>query len=95
MNWEDLLVGVAFFIVVIVPVFGFTARFALTPLLETILRLREMSAKQATASEERMLQLTQELHRLSAAVERLEEVSSFEQEIRRSSLSSPRSEISA
>lgn len=92
MDWDGLLAGAAMFIVVIVPVFGLTARFAFNPLLETILRLRETSARQSAASDERLLQLTQELHRLSAAVERLEEATSFEQELRHPSLASGRVE---
>lgn len=86
MHLEDLLAGFAIFVVVLVPVVGFTARFALHPLFETLLRLRETAARQAAVTDERLLQLTEEMQRLAAIVERMDEASSFDRQIRESAL---------
>ena len=86
MDWEELLAMLLAFIVVVIPVFGFTARFALNPVLQTLLKLREASAKQSAESEARLTELTVELQRLTAAVERLEEGSTFERELRKPAL---------
>ena len=83
---EDLLAMLFVFIVVVIPVFGFTARFAISPLLQTLLKLREASAKQSAESETRLAELTVELQRLADAVDRLEEGSTFERELRKSAL---------
>lgn len=90
MDLEDVLAMLMVFIVVVIPVFGFTARFALSPLLQTMLKLRESSAKQSQLSEAQLAEVTIELQRLSAAVEQLQERSDFERELIHTSLPSGR-----
>ena len=84
MDWEELFAMTAIFVVTVIPVFGITARFALIPLFETLVRLREASARDSAASDVQIARLTDEVQRLAAAVERIEEGSDFDRQIRRS-----------
>ena len=78
---EDILAMILVFLVVAVPVFGFTMRFAINPVLIAMLRLRESSTRQAEEADQRMMALTHEVQRLSATVERIEEGADFERRL--------------
>lgn len=78
---EDILFMILAFVVVAVPVCGFTMRFAINPVLIAMLRLRESAVQQAEEADERMINLTREVQRLAATVERLEEGADFERRL--------------
>lgn len=84
MDLEELFVIFGIFVVTVIPVFGLTARFALIPLVETLIRLREASSRDSAASAAQVELLTKEVDRIAAAVERIEEGSDFDRQIRRS-----------
>jgi len=87
-----VLLGI-FAIVVIVPVVGVTARFALRPIVDAIVRLREAFGLTPAhqAMETRVLDLEGEVVRLRASVSALEETVALQQKL----LAAPRDESAA
>ncbi len=71
------------FLVVVVPVLGLTARLALKPIVDAILRLQQAftSSVDSAQIQERMGQMDREMRILQAEVDRLSEVSSFHESI--------------
>ena len=67
------------FLVVVVPVLGLTARLALKPIVDAILRLQQAFSQTTDSHQihERMRQMDREITVLQAEVEKLSEVSSF------------------
>jgi len=73
------------FSVVLVPIIGFTARFALKPLVEALSGFFERKAVEETVAvlERRMAFMEQQLEGLQDSVDRLAEVSDFHRELGR------------
>jgi hypothetical protein len=71
------------FLVVAVPVLGLTARFALKPMVDAIVRLHERFSETAGGAllEQRVVEMDQELQRLRAEVARLSQVTSFHESL--------------
>lgn len=80
MHVEELLVFVLAFLVFAVPALAVTARLALKPIVEAVVRLREAFTPPAAAAqtEQRLLRLEQEVRGLRAELRRLDEGQRFE-----------------
>jgi hypothetical protein len=87
MDTKDIGILAIIFCVVCVPVLGLTARLALKPIVDAIVRLRESSGtvQLTDAVAGRMMELENEVRHLRAGVARLEETVDFQQKL----LSSP------
>lgn len=72
--------------VVLIPIAGLTARFALKPIAEAVARMREGqgSNQQLAVMEQRLSLLEQQLNGVESDVRRLEEYSEFDRELRAS-----------
>ena len=70
-------------IVICVPVLGITARLALKPIVDAIVRLRESAptARFSDAVAGRVMELEDEVRHLRASVSRLEETLEFQQKL--------------
>jgi hypothetical protein len=86
---EEMVVAILAFVVIGVPALGFTARFALKPIVEAIIRLRDAFAPQSATptgmQERRLVAIEEELSAIRVQLERLEGTA-FAKELR----SSPR-----
>lgn len=85
MDSKDFFAFVAFVGVVMVPVLAVTARFALKPIVESIVRLREgLAAKPQTTigDPDQLRLLQQEVSDLRTAVEQLRDVVEFERALK-------------
>lgn len=83
MSIEDLI-GYSFaFLIVVVPLLGLTARLAIKPMVDAIVRLRESFAHGGGGGvvERRILQLEDELQQLRREVHRLAEAEAFQREL--------------
>jgi TolA-binding protein len=71
------------FFLVVVPILGITARLAIKPMVNAIIRLRESFAQGAGSGlvERRVLQLEDELRQVRAEVQRLAEAEEFQREL--------------
>ena len=73
---EDILMAILAFVVVDIPALGFTARFALKPIVEAIIRLREAFAPQSALpsglQERRLAAIEEELGAIRVQLERME-----------------------
>jgi hypothetical protein len=95
MNLEDSLGMVLLFLVFGIPALGLTARLAIQPVVEAILRLRESFAiPPSPVSDERLQRLEAEVGRIARAVERLQDAGDFERGLRSGS-GSPAGALSA
>jgi len=83
MDPKDIAFLATVFCVVCVPVLGITARLALKPIVDAIVRLRESSgaAQLSGAVAGRVVELEDEVGRLRASVARLEETVDFQQKL--------------
>lgn len=83
MRLDDIILWVFLFCIIVVPVLGATARFALLPLIEALIRLRESTpAPGAGPSVERwMQQLEEDLAELRKEVKVLNESQAFLHEL--------------
>ena len=83
MHPKDIAFLAIIFCVVCVPVLGITARLALKPIVDAIVRLRESSgaAQLSGAVAGRVVELEDEVGRLRASVARLEETVDFQQKL--------------
>jgi len=74
MGIEEIVGLVLIFLVVVIPVLGFTARFALKPIVESILELRGALLREGSLGREsgRILELEEELDDLRRTVRRLQ-----------------------
>lgn len=72
--------------VVLIPIAGLTARFALKPIAEAVARMREGqgSSQQFGLIEQRLSLLEQQLNGLETDVRRIEEYAAFDRELRSS-----------
>jgi len=79
--------------VVLIPVLGLTARFALKPTVEAVSKIFEHRALEETVQilERRMALMEQQLESIEGSVKRIEEVSDFQRSLR----SGERPEISS
>jgi len=88
MDVKDLIAFMAFTALVFVPALALTARFALRPIVESIVRLREAFAAQpvppAAADPEQLRLLQQEVADLRMSVEHLRDVVEFERALKKS-----------
>jgi hypothetical protein len=83
MSVEDLI-GYSFvFLIVVVPLLGLTARLAIKPMVDAIVRLREsfIHGGGTGVVERRVLQLEEELQQLRLEVHRLREAEAFQREL--------------
>lgn len=64
---------------VLIPVFGLTARFALRPIVEAIIRLRETSPRAVESV--RVAELASEVERMAEELSRLKEIVHFERSL--------------
>lgn len=81
---EDLAVVLVTFIVLGIPILGLTARFALKPIVESIVRLREafnQDALSSGVSPEEVVRLEQEIGELREQVHRLTEAAEFDRKL--------------
>lgn len=70
--------------VILIPIAGLTARFALKPIAEAVARMREAqgSSRQIGLLEQRITLLEQQLGNLEGDVRRVEEATEFERKLR-------------
>ena len=81
---EELLIFILAVIVLGVPVMGLTARFAMKPLIESILRVREAfltESRTGGASATELARLEQEVSELREQVQRLTEAAEFDRKL--------------
>ncbi len=71
-------------LVVLIPISGLTARFALKPIAEAVARMRESqgSSREVAILEQRVALLEQQLSNVETDVNRLEESREFERQLR-------------
>jgi len=71
-------------LVVLIPISGLTARFALKPVVEAVARMRESqgSPREVAILEQRVALLEQQLSNVETDVNRLEESRDFERQLR-------------
>lgn len=83
MNPKDIAFLATVFCVVCVPVLGITARLALKPIVDAIVRLRESAGggQLSGAVAGRVMELEDEVRQLRASVGRLEETVEFQQKL--------------
>jgi hypothetical protein len=83
MDASDIVMLLLVFFGVVVPVLGITARLAIKPMVNAIVRLRESFAQGAGSGlvERRVLQLEDELRQVRAEVQRLAEAEAFQREL--------------
>lgn len=70
-------------LIVLIPVAGLTARFALKPIVEAISRAREIQGgnREAALLEKRVALLEQQIHNMEGSMERLVEDSEFRRQL--------------
>jgi hypothetical protein len=80
---EDIIIAFMVFVVVVVPVLGFTARLALKPMVEAIIRLRESftTGSGSGVVGHRLLQLEEEVRQLRQSLKQLKETEAFHREL--------------
>jgi hypothetical protein len=83
MDASDIVMLLLVFFGVVVPVLGITARLAIKPMVNAIIRLRESFSQGAGSGlvERRVLQLEDELRQVRAEVQRLAEAEEFQREL--------------
>ncbi len=85
MNSGDIVGLVAVIAIFLIPSIGLTARFALKPIVESVLRLRDaLDRERGTLEDPRVSQLQQELGDLRESVERLTAAVDFDTQLRAS-----------
>ncbi len=80
-----LMIPILGILMLMIPVAGFTARFALKPIVEAIARFREMqggSSGEIRVLEQRVALLEQQLQGVDTSLQQLLEVRRFERELR-------------
>jgi hypothetical protein len=87
----DLFEFLLVFFIVVVPIFGVTARLAIAPMVEAIIRLRESftGAAGSALAERRIAELEAEVRQLRTVVDALEEAEMFHRQL----LSSPEDKL--
>lgn len=81
---EEMMIVLVTFFVIGVPVMGLTARFAIKPLVESILRVREAfldERRVGTASAAEVERLEEEVRELRQQVRRLTEATEFDRRL--------------
>ncbi len=91
MEIDDIIGFVFLFLIVVVPVLGVTARLALKPIVDALIRLRENFAPNpgGVLVERRVLELEEELRQVRAEVRRLAEAEAFHRELLAPGVESP------
>lgn len=86
MDTNYLLQVILVFVVVVLPVlavtFTITARYAARPIVDAIIRLRELSGPPAAQTEARIAAVEQELRQLREGFERLASAMEFDAQLR-------------
>lgn len=92
MNSNDIVGLVAVIGIFLIPSIGLTARFALKPIVESILKIRQSldQQQQHLIEDPRVPALQQEVLELRETVERLEAAASFDAELRLSAGGAPK-----
>ena len=89
MNGAEILIplvlGTLGILVVLIPVAGLTARFALKPIVEAVARMKEAqsgsNARELNVLEQRVSLLEQQYQSLDGTVERLAEIKDFDRQL--------------
>lgn len=83
MEIDDIIGFIFLFLIVVVPLLGLTARLAIKPMVDAIVRLRESFAQGAggVLAERRVLELEDEVRQLRAEVRRLSDAEAFQREL--------------
>ena len=80
-----LMIPILGIVLLMIPVVGLTARFALKPIVESMVRLRESSPAGATgdvqALQQRVALLEQQLQGMESTVQHLAEVKQFDRQL--------------
>ncbi len=85
MNSGDIVGLVAVIAIFLIPSIGLTARFALKPIVESVLRLRDaLDRERPTIEDPRVPILQQEISDLRETVERLSQTVEFDTQLRAS-----------
>ena len=83
MDGGEIIGAMAVFAVLVVPSLGLTARFALKPIVESILRIRDGLDRQTPMVEDpRVASLQQEVLELRETVDRLSTAAEFDAQLR-------------
>ncbi|HEX6557978.1 MAG TPA: hypothetical protein VF021_00905 [Longimicrobiales bacterium] len=87
MDFKDVMAFMAFMAIVFIPALAITARFALKPIVESIVRLREAFSagpkQPAVADPDQLRLLQQEVSDLRVSVEHLRDVVEFERALKK------------
>jgi sensor histidine kinase YesM len=89
MNGAEILIplvlGTLGILVVLIPVAGLTARFALKPIVEAVARMKEAqsgsTAREVNLLEQRVALLEQQYQALDGTVERIAEIKDFDRQL--------------
>jgi TolA-binding protein len=83
-DWTGILAIVFSGLIVLVPVAGITARFALKPIIQSLRDMKTLAAPESTAGLERRLEaLEAQLANLDESVERLVQAQEFDRQLGR------------
>lgn len=83
MSTEDVVALTVVAIVVLVPILAVSARLALRPIVESLVRLQQaFGPGDSVESKKRIADLEQQVHLLTGQVRRLEEAEAFQRELR-------------
>jgi hypothetical protein len=85
MDTEEMLIVMGSIVLVFIPALALTARFALKPIVEAIIRLREgfTSTPREVASDQRLLRMEQQLSALQRRLDEVEKAGTFERQLGR------------
>ena len=83
MQSNDIVAIVAIIAVIGIPMLGLTARFALKPVVDSVIRLREaMDRDHQVVEDPRVPMIVEQLNELRETVERLEAAADFDSQLR-------------
>jgi hypothetical protein len=82
---EDVVAGTTLVVVILVPVLALSARLALRPIVDSILKLQQAFSPTLGVESRRIAQLESRVEELSDQVRRLEEAEGFNRELRTTS----------
>lgn len=84
MQSNDIVAIVAIIAVIGIPMLGLTARFALKPVVDSVIRLREaMDRDRHVVEDPRVPMIVEQMNELRETVERLEATVDFDAQLRR------------
>jgi hypothetical protein len=90
MGVEEILFFIFLFLAIVLPVLGLTARLTLRPLVDVLLRLKEVLPQQRGGDQDaRLANLELEVQKLRQEIKALREADSFHQELLRGQSDAP------